>query len=312
MVRRRVRTLSAAAVALLVAGAVVAVVVLTTAPGAPTPPLPESGVLVRSTVTPPSAFFGDTVTARVEVLFDPRRVRTPRLSVSRRFSSYQVHGRPTVERKAVGRAESVTYLLRLVCLDASCLPGDPTKNPHQSFALPSVRVNYVRTGGGNASAAVPLPLIDVGSRVTPEEGSTLMYPPHPPLAASLRPLPVHYSISPTLLAALLLAGSVLLFAICGFLLWRFAPRWHRRRRPLTPLERAVALVEASLARGVVPDQRKALELLAQELGRSGEERIAFSARVLAWSAPAPGSEATTELAGEVRQLIVGRTNGRAA
>jgi hypothetical protein len=312
MVRRRVRTLSAAAVALLVAGAVVAVVVLTTAPGAPTPPLPESGVLVRSTVTPPSAFFGDTVTARVEVLFDPRRVRTPRLSVSRRFSSYQVHSRPTVERRAVGRAESVTYLLRLVCLDASCLPGDPTKDPHQSFALPSVRVNYARTNGRKASASVPLPLIDVGSRVTPEEGSTLMYPPHPPLAASLRPLPVHYSISPTLLAALLLAGSVLLFAICGFLLWRFAPRWHRRRRPLTPLERAVALVEASLARGVVPDQRKALELLAQELGRSGEERIAFSARVLAWSAPAPGSEATTELAGEVRQLIVGRTNGRAA
>ena len=83
-------------------------------------------------------------------------------------------------------------------------------------------------------------------------------------------------------------------------------------RPLTPLEQAVALVESSLARGVVPDQRKALELLAQELGRTGEERIAFSARVLAWSAPAPAGDATTALTGEVRQLINGRTNGRAA
>jgi hypothetical protein len=310
MVKRHRRTLAAAAVALVVAGAVVAVVVLTTAPGAPTPPLPRSGVLVRSTVTPPSTFFGDTVTARIEVLFDPR-VRTPTLSVSRRFSSYQVRGRPVVEHKAVGRAESVTYVLRMTCLDASCLPGDPTKDPHQTFALPSVRVNYQRAGGGSASSAVPLPLIDVGSRLTPEEGATMLYPPHPPLAASLRPLPPRYAISPTLLGALLLAGSVVFFAVCGFLLWRFAPRWHRRLRPLTPLERAVALVEASLARGVVPDQRKALELLAQELGRTGEKRIAFSARVLAWSAPAPGSDATTALAGEVRELIDGRTNGRA-
>jgi hypothetical protein len=311
MVRRQRRTLVAAAVALAVAGAVVAVIVLTTAPGAPTPPLPQSGVLVRSTITPPSAFFGDTVTARIDVLFDPRRIHAPTLSVSRRLSSYQLHGRPQVERKAVGGAESITYVLRLVCLETSCLPGDPTKNPHQSFALPSVRVNYVRAGGGNASSAVPLPLIDVGSRITPEEGSTLLYPPHPPLAASLRPLPARYAISPTLLGTLLLAGSVLFFALCGVLLWRFAPRWHPRRRPLTPLERAVALVETSLARGVVPEQRKSLELLAQELGRTGEERIAFSARVLAWSAPAPGGEATTALAGEVRQLIDVRTNGRA-
>jgi hypothetical protein len=312
MVRRHSRTLVAAAVALVVAGAAVTVIVLTTAPGAPTPPLPQSGVLVRSTVTPPSAFFGDTVTARIEVLFDPRRIREPTLSVSRRFSSYQVHGRPQLERKRVGHAKSVTYVLRLTCLDTSCLPGDPTKNPHQSFALPSVRVSYQQTNGNNKSSAVSLPLIDVGSRVTPEEGSTLLYPPHPPLAASLRPLPVPYAISPTLLAGLLLAGSILFFSLCGVLLWRFAPRWHRRRRQLTPLERAVALVESSLARGIVPEQRKALELLAQELGRTGEERIAFSARVLAWSAPAPENEVTTALTGEVRRLIDGRANGRAA
>jgi hypothetical protein len=304
--------LLAAAVALVVAGAVVTVILLTTAPGAPTPPLPQSGVLVRSTVTPPSAFFGDTVTARIEVLFDPRRVREPTLSVTRRFSSYQVRGRPQLERKTVEDAKSVTYVLRLTCLDVSCLPGNPTKNPRQSFALPSVRVNYHQSNGGSKSSPVPLPLTDVGSRITPQEGATLLYPPHPPLAASLRPLPVHYAVSPTLLVGLLLAGSVLFFSLCGVLLWRFAPRWHRRRRPLTPLERAVALVESSLALGVVPEQRKALELLAQELGRSGEQRIAFSARVLAWSAPAPGNEATTALAGEVRRLIDGSANGRAA
>ena len=46
MVRRHARKLVAAAAALAVAGGIVALVIVLTAPGAPTPQLPRSGILV--------------------------------------------------------------------------------------------------------------------------------------------------------------------------------------------------------------------------------------------------------------------------
>jgi hypothetical protein len=175
--------------------------------------------------------------------------------------------------------------------------------------LPGVSINYRRVRGGAAAIAVPLPTIEVASRLKPHEAASLNAPPHPPVRASSVPLPVRYSISPTLLFVLLLAGSAALLAVAGVLTFRFGPRFGRRARPLTPLERALALVERSRRTGVVPDQRKALELLAHELGRSGEEELALSARVLAWSEPGPHDDATVALAGEVRETLEERTNG---
>ena len=309
MVRRHARTLAVAAAALVVAGGLVAGIVLATGAGAPTPSLPRSGVLVRGNVSPRDALFGDTIYARIDVLYDPRRVARGTLAVQRAVSLYQIQGGPAIQRERVGSARRITYTLRLTCLDHGCLPPDPLSDGRAEFALPAVSIDYHRVGGGDQTIAVPLPSIEVASRLNPHEAASLNAPPHPPVRASSVPFPVRYGISPTLLVVLLLMASAALLAVAGVLTIRFGPRLGRRARLLTPLERALVLVERSRGTGVVPEQRKALELLAHELGRSGEEDLALSARVLAWSEPGPHDDATVALAGEVRETLAERTNG---
>ncbi len=310
MVSRHRRTVGGAVAAVVGAGLVVTLVLLTTAPGSPTPLLPASGIFAHASVTPRSALFGDTIVAHVTVLYDPRRVKKPTVAVSRDLSSYVVAGAPTIERRGVGRARFLAYTFRMACLDHPCLPVDPTQNGTNLFSLPSVEVDYRRAGGASGVEPVPLPRIDVTSRLTPEDVTRLNAPPHPPVRASTSPLPVPYGVSPALLEALFLAGAAVLLALAGVLFYRFGPRLRRSGLMLSPLERALVLVERSRTRGLVPEQRKALELLARELGRTGEDDLALSARVLAWSEPAPERNATVALAGVVRETVLGRTNGR--
>jgi hypothetical protein len=311
VVRRHARTIAVVLAALIVAGGVVAGVVLTTAPGAPTPALPATGILVRGSIAPRDTLFGDTVYARIDVLYDPRRIARASLAVEHGVSPYQIQGGPEIKRGRVGSARRVTYILRTTCFDHACLPPNPLSDGREEFPLPGISINYRRVHGGEDTIAVPLPTVEVASRLKPHEAATLNAPPHPPVRAGSIPLPVRYGVSPTLLVALLLAGSAVLFAAAGLLTVRFGPRFRRRARPLTPLERALQLVERSRTAGVVREQRKALELLAYELGRSGEDDLALSARVLAWSEPGPHADATTALAGQVRETMNGRANGRA-
>jgi hypothetical protein len=130
---------------------------------------------------------------------------------------------------------------------------------------------------------------------------------------------VDYAISPTLLVGLLLAGAATLLAVAGRLLLRYG---RRPAQPvpepvvespvvLSPLERALAVVEQARTRGSVTDERKALELLARELGRSGAAELAVTAKGLAWSAPGPTAEATHSLAADVRGVIDRNGDGRA-
>jgi len=93
-------------------------------------------------------------------------------------------------------------------------------------------------------------------------------------------------------------------------LLRFAQTGRLRFRVLSPLERAVVLVER--APGDAPDKRKALELLSRELAQSGEPELALVARELAWGQPAPLPTATQPLTLDVRRVIEQRSNGHVA
>jgi hypothetical protein len=200
----------------------------------------------------------------------------------------------------------------MTCLDHPCLPEDPaTGNSTNLFSLPSVAVSYSSAhGGAEVSKDVPLPAVGVTSRLAPLEAARLNAPPHPPLRAATSPLPVRYAVSPVLLESLFVGAAVVLLALSGILFHRFGPSFRRTRPVPSPLERALMLVEHSRTGGIVPDQRKALELLAEELGRTGEEELAVWARVLAWSEPAPEGDSTVALTGEVRQTVLTGTNGR--
>jgi hypothetical protein len=78
---------------------------------------------------------------------------------------------------------------------------------------------------------------------------------------------------------------------------------------LSPLERALHLLERARERGAVPEQRKALENLAGELRRTGERELALSASVLAWAERPPGTDATGALAAAVQRRIAKGVNG---
>ena len=83
-----------------------------------------------------------------------------------------------------------------------------------------------------------------------------------------------------------------------------------RRVKLTPLERAIAVLERAQKQGIEREQRLALDRLARELRTGGQHELAGTARELAWTADVPGPDRTATLSEQVRAVIAGRTNGR--
>ena len=77
------------------------------------------------------------------------------------------------------------------------------------------------------------------------------------------------------------------------------------------LERAVEAVERARG-GAAEDERKALELLAAELRKTGSGSLAWTASELAWSSSEPTSDRTVALTDSVRRELAGRTNGHRA
>jgi hypothetical protein len=72
-------------------------------------------------------------------------------------------------------------------------------------------------------------------------------------------------------------------------------------RRVSAIERALELALASSVNGGTPEQRRALERLARELGAEGMEALTERARRLAWS-PAPPARVEVEaLADDVRR-----------
>jgi hypothetical protein len=122
--------------------------------------------------------------------------------------------------------------------------------------------------------------------------------------------------------ALFAAVGGLLLALSGLLVVRFArtpaivvvePEPEEAPvRELTPIERALILLERARERGGVPDQRKALENLACELRRTGDADLAGSATELAWAEPPPAADRTGALAAAVKRRIDDAQNGHHA
>jgi hypothetical protein len=299
------------------AGIVTLIVALTTAPGPRPPALPASGILADVAVNPQSAYVGDALVARIDVLVDRRRIDPSTLAVRGSFAPY-VAGAPSIERRDVGDASRVKHTLRLRCEVRPCLPPDPERSGRRTFVLPALRVLFRRTDGSNGSVLLPLPALEILSRLSRSDAALVEDFAVIPFRASLAPDPIRYAVSPTLLAGLLLAAAALLLTAAGWLLLRYGPRRKEPAAPepppeppvvLSPLERALAVVERARARGSIPDERKALELLARELGRNGDPELAATAKGLAWSAQGPTAAGTLALTADVRSVIEGSSDG---
>jgi hypothetical protein len=141
--------------------------------------------------------------------------------------------------------------------------------------------------------------------------------PSVPWQADVLSLPVpSFRLAPSTLVALLLLGA--LVAVGGavalaYLAWPRAELvLHLPPQPppppvpaLSPLEQALVLLENAVRVDGASDQRRALELVAEELERAawGDPALAHTARTLAWSEGIPPLAETTELAARVRSVL---------
>jgi hypothetical protein len=262
----------------------------------------------RADLSPRIVLFGDTVTAFVEVTLDRNRVDPDSVRLRVAFAPWKAVASPKRDRRD-GDATTylrTTYVLR--CVASSCTSTRETDV--RFFEQAQVAYTAVDAAGNTSQRLlrVPWPQLVVGSRFSSDaQGSTGSR-----WRADLVSLPaVGYGIGPGLLFAVLLAGAAS-FAIAGV---AFAYVALPRRGALdstavepappvlTPLERALALLEDPVRVDGSADQRRALELVARGLVERGDTTLADTARTLAWSRRVPGVEETQQLAAQTRSSL---------
>jgi hypothetical protein len=268
-------------------------------------------------LSPRTQLFGDTVTARVAIAIDVDRIALGSLRVDGKFGAYQEIATPTVRRSRAGGTGYVVWTARLSCLDAACLPGKAGKR----VRFPTARVSYSLKRGSDTprSVTVAWPALLAVSRLDRIQLAALDPRDEPPWRPDSTVLPaVSYRASPRVLVLLFYGLSAVLigasFILLGPLVLREARRAAARSGPpslrLPPYEQALWLLENDVEDGEdVEARRKALELVAVELGQRGERDLELSARRLAWSPEPPASEDTRALAQSVRR-VNGRRNGQ--
>ena len=312
---RRVLVVSALAAA-VVAGAVVAAFVVADGADDPRDTRPAENlpdIAADATFSPQVALFGDTLTAHVDVVLDKAWVDPDSVRIVADFAPFETVGRVQRRRRDAEQSTHLRLSLVLRCLAASCVPSAQSVR----YDFRPARIFF--TGAGEQGVAsdsieVPLPFVRIVSRFTALSGAgAAQRGSSQPWRADLLSLPpVSYTVAPRVLSVLLLAVAALA-AIAGIVLGWLA--WPQRvpaappepepeppPEPLSPLEQALVLLEQSIRVDGAADQRRALELVAEELELAewGDRDLARTARALAWSKGVPPVAETARLAARVR------------
>lgn len=267
--------------------------------------LPAGSFLVASgSLSPQTHLFGDTVTARAQVVLDNRKLDPDRVQLKAAFAPYKPVGAMRVKRRDAGSLTELNYEVPLRCLELACISGIGTSINPQAGAPRSFRFapgNLLYTDPGKKAPrllrAVVWPKLESASRINGQDVTQVF---GFPFRGSLTPLPaITYRVSPPALAAILLVLAALLLVLPITLLVR---RLRRRPAPveepepeLTPLERAVQLVEWSRGRPDPEERRSALEALAAELDALGDDPLASDVRAEGWRQPFPDPDAAGRL-----------------
>jgi hypothetical protein len=276
-------------------------------------------VAAKRSLTPGTHLFGDTVTARVDVVVDRDQLDPARVRLQAAFPPYELVRKMQVDRRDHERYTRLRYTISLRCLARACLAGEvspgitpaggapPSRRAERIFRFRPAHLYYDEPGEERPRhlRRVWWPRLEALTRISPSEPG-LTFALFTPFRTTISSMPdVSYRISPTLLGSGLLLLAALLLALPG----RFAWTWARdRRRPapveegpeLTSLERALVLVEQTRESADGEDRRGALEVLAVELDASERGEHAERARRLAWSPAEPTPEAADDLVEAVR------------
>jgi hypothetical protein len=279
--------------------------------------------VVRGELVPDVHLFGEPVVAQIDVIVNREKVDPADVRVKTDFAPYEVVGRTQETRQDVGRFSRLRYTTTLRCLNEDCIPrtvGNVTISQTPELPLfpeaqqrdekrkyefrPAIVTAAAQPKGLTLGRVVWPPLRSV-SRINWYDSSVVGQ--GFPFVSTVTPLPEpRYRISPTVLGLGLLALALAVLALPAWLLWE-----RRRRRvvgktrvapSLSPLERALQLVEWASRRPSVDERREALEVLAYELeGQDHDDAQVRHAREQGWSPPPPASEEMTELVSTIRE-----------
>jgi hypothetical protein len=243
---------------------------------------PARPISATTSVTPAQAFFGDRLSAALDVIVDPARVDPDHVRVRAAFSPYRAVRTSRSSRK-VGGAVELGYRYTLACLEATCLPR------RRLFSFAHAVIVY----DGAKVLRAAWPAVDVASRLRAVNAQGA------PLADRKSLVSPSYRISPGLLAGLALGFAGILVLGAGVLIMRAVPR----RRPApppprvqTPLEQALAAVREAVEHGDSAARRKALERLARVLEQRVDGYLPQEVRRVAWSQAPPAARDVAELA----------------
>jgi hypothetical protein len=298
---------------LLRAGAVLAVVAAVAVGwaltrGAEESTAPPQPIQVRTGLSPQTHLFGDPVNADIEVTINRRAVDPASVRIRSAFTPYTVVDLNESKRRA-GDAVTIQRHIRLLCLSRDCV-SDTARLPEPE-QIPDAHVTFRPRGAvRDASRPIAWPTTEVASRLGSVDIVGATRSQVTPFRASLTPPAASYRVDPTLATAAAFALALLLAAAGIALLWpelrrllRVTPRRKDPLAGLPPLERALALLEIALESGGPDEQRKALDRLARELRRRGNDDLAGAARRLAWSPSRPDQEELGAFAGRVSAAV---------
>lgn len=283
----------------------------------PIPADPAPAIQADTTLSPRPAVFGDTVTARVDVALDSRRIDADSVRMATDFAPWAPIAKPRRTRREGETTTHIRSTWMLRCLASACLPpGQPLR-----VTLEPATVTYETLGPQAASGrrvTAEWPVLVTHTRLEsdaldPPAAGSGSSPFETPWRADMTSMPaVSYRVDPEIVRIPLFAAAGG-FALVG-LTFAYLGRPRRRPRPvvvqeeppppvLTPVEQALAMLEDAVAANGAPDRRRALELVAAELAGRGNYELAQLARRLAWSRQSPAVERTTPLAEEARPAL---------
>ncbi len=282
-------------------------------------------IAAEATVTPQSHLFGELIHVHIDAVVDHRRVDPSRLHVRTNWAPYQAVAPLRRTRTDVGSFSRVDWDADLECVIVDCAP-QPGSAVRRTLK-PSTIVYSGLPGDGRPFQPVKIswPEINLFSRLDPidlerrasvvsRRGTGIQLRAlRPPWRVTTAPLgATAFRISPTTTFWIALALALLSVVAAARLLRPWLPQlgW-RRPRERSRLERALDAVDSARG-GLSAEERKALELLAVELRRTGRGELAWTATELAWSTPGPEPQQTGALTASIRHELEGRTNGKRA
>jgi hypothetical protein len=274
-------------------------------------------------IEPQSLLFGGPVHIRIDAVVDRRQLDPRRVRLETNWTPYRQIAATVHTRTDVGPYTRLRWTMDVHCVIVDCVPqaGSIARQVFESSTLRYAGV--AKNGSVPDPITITWPQISAVSRLDPidieRRAIVNRIGPAGQVRAILPPWRVNsinldrvsYSISPGTVFWTALALAFALVLAAAFLLRPFLPGFGwlpRRQRPASALERALEAVERARG-GETAEERKALELLAAELQRSGSGRLAWAATELAWSQSQPQPEKTGALTDDVRRELAGRTNG---